>query len=85
MSPLSDTHPEIQRKQIELLRQAGPLRRSTLALTLTDDVIRLSRSAIQKQHPDWSEQEVKLFWVEVHYGKDLADRVRKYLADRARQ
>ena len=85
MNPNSDTHPDMLLKQIELLRQAGMLRRSTIMLTMTDDIIRLSRRAIQQLHPDWSELEVKLFWAEVHYGKNLADRVRKYLSDRMQQ
>lgn len=33
-----DTHPEIERVQIELLRQAGPQRRLTLGLSLSENV-----------------------------------------------
>ena len=74
----------MDRVQIELLRRAGPRRRAALALAMTTTAIALSRRAIQRLHPDWTKMEVNLFWAEVHYGKDLADRVRQYLAARER-
>jgi hypothetical protein len=80
MSVLSDTDPKMAAKQIELLRAAGPARRAAIAAAMTSTVIRASRRAIQRMHPEWSELEVNLFWAEVHYGKGLANRVRAYLA-----
>jgi len=74
----------MEQVQIELLRRAGPNRRAALALAMTTTAIKISRRAIQRLHPDWSEMEVKLFWAEVHYGKELADKVRQYLAARGR-
>lgn len=47
---------------------------------MTTQAVKLSRLAIRRAHPDWNEQELGLFWVKVHYGKALADRVRTYLA-----
>ncbi len=84
MSFLSDTDVKMAAKQIELLRAAGPARRAAIAAAMTNAVIRTSRRAIQRMHPDWSELEVNLFWVEVHYGRGLADRVRAYLANRVK-
>ena len=81
---MSDTSPKMAAKQIELLRKAGPARRSALGAAMTSDVIRSSRRAIQRLHPEWSELEVNLFWSEVHYGKELTDRVRAYLAARGK-
>jgi hypothetical protein len=71
-------------KQIELLRRASPRRRSAMMLAMTTTAIKRSRHAIQRLHPDWSELEVNLFWAEIHYGKDLADKVRAYLAAQGR-
>lgn len=42
----------------------------------------LSRRAIRTRHPDWSEQEVLLEFVAVHYGRELAERVRNHLIPR---
>jgi hypothetical protein len=44
--------------------------------------IELSRRAIRRQHPDWDEREVQLHFVALHYGEDLASRVRVYLESR---
>jgi hypothetical protein len=76
---MNDTHPSIARKQIELLRAAGMDRRFELAVSMSSGVIRLSRLDIAARHPDWSEQDVKLEWVRLHYGDDLARRVRERL------
>src|SRR5579884_2611729 len=77
-----DTHPEIERVQIELLRQATPERRLALGLSLSEEAMQIARQAIARAHPLASEQEQGLLFVEVTYGKDLADRVRHYLAGR---
>ena len=79
MSAPPDTPSSIVRVQIDLLRRAGPAKRAAIALAMTTAAIRISRRAIQRNHPDWSEQQVNLFWVELNYGPDLADRVRTYL------
>ncbi|MBE3559897.1 MAG: hypothetical protein IMW89_11820 [Ktedonobacteraceae bacterium] len=79
-----DTHPEIERVQIELLRQATPERRLTLGLSLSEEAIEIARQAITRAHPLASEQERDLLFVEVTYGKELVDRVRHYLAGRPR-
>ena len=34
--------------------------------------------------PDACDREVELRWVELNYGAELADRVRRYLSERAR-
>ena len=70
--------------QIALLREAGPGRRAALARSLSASVIALSRAAIRRRMPGASEQEVLLRFVEVHYGRELARRVRAYLDARSR-
>ena len=68
--------------QADMLRRAGAARRAAIGLAMTTAAIKLSRQAIRRAHPDWSEQDVNLMWAEIHYGKALADRVRAYLANR---
>jgi len=42
----------------------------------------MSRAAIRRRHPEWNEQEVSLEFVKAHYGRELAERLREYLARR---
>ena len=82
--PVPGTDDRAAQKQIELLRAADPARRLARARSLTASVIGLSRQAIRNRHPGASEREVMLRFVEVHYGKYLADEVHRYLVKRGR-
>jgi hypothetical protein len=77
-----DTHPEVERVQIELLRKAGVARRFSLARSLSQTVIQLSLRAIRETHPDASEGELALIFVELNYGKELAKRLQADFARR---
>lgn len=77
---MNDTHPGAERAHINLLRQADIAKRFALLRSLSQTVIELSRRAIQKANPNLTETEVGLKFVEYHYGKDLATRVRNHLA-----
>ena len=79
-----DTHPDAEAVQIELLRSASVSRRLALMRALSADVITRSRRAIRRRHPDESELEIRLRFVALHYGDELARRVRDDLARRAR-
>jgi len=68
--------------QLDLLRKAGTARRAALTLRFSHSVIALSRRGIARRHPELDAQGVRLRWAEIHYGQDLADRVRRYLAAR---
>lgn len=84
MKPASrDTHPDAERVQIELLRAAGPARRLALARSLSRTTIELSRRAIARARGLTDEVEVALEWASLHYGPELAARVRAELARRA--
>ncbi|MGW8258342.1 MAG: hypothetical protein ACWGMZ_12720 [Thermoguttaceae bacterium] len=76
---LSDTHPDAERVQIELLRQASVAKRIALMRSLTSMLVTLSRKGIAELNPGISEQEQNLRWVEINYGKPLADELRIYL------
>ncbi len=79
-----DTDPEAEKVQIDLLRKAGGQRRVRMALSLSRQVIALARRAIQRAHPDASEEEVGLRFVELHYGRELAQGLRRDLEARRR-
>jgi len=77
-----DTSPEVERVQIELLRKATPARRFHLARSLSQTMIQVSRANIRRLHPEADQEEIKILFVELYYGKELADRVRAYLERR---
>ena len=77
---LSDTHPDAEKVLIELLRKATVAQRVSRAFSMSDMVKRLSMQAIAKASPKYSQQEVKLKWAELHYGKELTDRIREYIS-----
>ena len=79
---VTDTSPEVEAVQLGLLRRAGTARRAGLMLSLSRSAIRSSRRAIARRHPELDAQGVLLRWAELHYGDDLANRVRRYLASR---
>jgi hypothetical protein len=79
---LSDTHPDAERVQIELVRQMTDAQRITRWRSLTAVAIGLSRQAIARANPQLNEHEVKLLWVEHAYGKGLATDLRRYLESR---
>ncbi len=76
---LSDTHPDAERVQIELLRQATGAQKIAQLRSLTSLVIGLSRRAIARANPQLDHHEVDMLWVEINYGKDLAARLRSYV------
>lgn len=76
MQPQSeDTHPEIERIQIDLFRQAPITKKIALVNAWSQSIRNAARLNIQKEHPNASEEEVKLMLVERMYGKELADKV----------
>lgn len=70
--------------QLELLRASGTAGRAARARALTRSVVTLARRAIRERMPDASDDELGVRFVELHYGKALADGVREALARRRR-
>lgn len=71
-----DTPCQFEEVWIEKIRQAGVAQRLSLACSLSQTAIQLSRRAIQRSHPDWPAHRVLLEFVELHYGRMLADALR---------
>lgn len=78
MNP-DDTHPTARRVQIDVLRGMTEQQRFAMCAAMTKDTIRWSRQAIRDEMPGASDQDVALRWIEVVYGRDLAERVRPFL------
>lgn len=77
-----DTHPTAEEVQLQLLRQATPAKRFAIMCSLSQTVAALSRRAIQRANPAYSQQELDLAFVSYYYGEALAGRVRLYLEQR---
>jgi hypothetical protein len=78
----TDTHTNAQRLQIELLRKLSVAERFLKVRQLTAWTVGLSKRAIARANPDLTVAEVNLKFIELHYGPELAQRVREYLNDR---
>ena len=76
---LTDTHPDAEAVQQELLRGLSFAAKFDLVRVLTATVVSLCKQGIRERHPEFDEREVNLHFVEMNYGKDLADGFRKRL------
>ncbi len=85
MNGLRDTHPEAEQVQIEALRRASPAQRLRRTLELTHRVYRNAIRAIRLAHPNFTDDEVRLFFVELNYGTTVATRVGEELRKRRSQ
>lgn len=81
----SDTNPEIERVQYEILRKLGPAQRVRLMRSLSQEVMQMSWRAIQRASPDASDEEIDLLFVAMAYGDELAGKLRANLAERKTQ
>jgi hypothetical protein len=77
-----DTHPEAEKVQIELLRRMSFSDKFFLVLNLSETAMKLSKRAIARANKDLNEEQVNLLFIEYHYGRDLAKRVKKALEER---
>ena len=78
MTYLSDTSSDVERVRLELLRKKTPAQHVASALQLTSDVVRASKRAIALAHPNLTIRQVGHLFVELHYGRELADAVRQH-------
>lgn len=74
MRPL-DTHPAAHEMQLRAYRAMGPERRTSLMFEMSEDVRRMSREAIQRRHPSYSEAEVHRAFVALLHGADIAGKI----------
>lgn len=72
----SDTSPDVEAAQRQLIREMTPAERVMLAARLSDTVRNASRRAIRRVHPEFTDRQVEHLFIELHYGKELADGVR---------
>ena len=59
-----------------------PQQRIEQTCAMSRQVKRMAFEAIRRRHPDYSEDEVQLLFIELTYGKTLADDVRRWKQER---
>ncbi|HEX3870192.1 MAG TPA: hypothetical protein VHV77_07150 [Pirellulales bacterium] len=78
MSLPRDTSAHVEIAQLDLLRKKSPTERLAIAIRLSQDVIAASKRAIARRHPELSQRERDYVYVELQYGKELADSLRQF-------
>ncbi len=73
----TDTSAEAEAVQLELLRQMTPQQRIEKMCGLSQQVRQMAFQAIRRQHPEYSEDEVKWTFIALTYGQELSDEVRR--------
>lgn len=68
-------------RHIELLRNASPAQRATLARSLSRMTLALARRAVREAHPDATQDELHVHYVAATCGQELARRFKQYLVD----
>ena len=80
----TDTAADADAVQVALLRAAPVARRLHLAVSLSATVIGAARRALTRAEPNASARERDLRFVELHYGREIADGLRADLHRRDR-
>ena len=82
LSYYQDTSPEVENVQIDLLRKAGPVKRFSIMLSLSQNMIALSKQALRKANPGLSENELTILFIKNCYGIDIAEKVKKRMIEK---
>ena len=72
----ADTTPDAERVQVALFRAAPVARRLHVAFALSATIIGAARRALARSQPHASTRELDLRFVALHYGPDVAERLR---------
>ena len=82
ISQSADTALEVEKVQIELIRKSSIAKRISVVGSLSQTVRYLSRRSIQRANPHFSEREVDIAFVALHYGEELAENLRLYMENK---
>lgn len=78
MSP-NDTSDAAREAQVALLAKMTNAQRGALTMRLSTQAIAMSRRAIRRQHPEWSDFEVKVYWARLHYGPEVGAMIDRWI------
>jgi len=80
----TDTSAEALEVQLACLRKMSPQERIRRTCAMSQRVRDMGLAAIRRRHPEFNEEETQLLFIELTYGKPLADDVRRWKAGRSR-
>ena len=66
---------------MQCLREMTPQERLRRVFAWSDQLRRMSFTAIRRLHPEYSEEQVRLKFIELTYGETLANEVRAWLQE----
>ena len=72
---LSDTHPQIEAYQVQLLREVPPWRKADMLGQMYATVKQLATQGLRQRHPDASEAELRRRLADLLLGEELAEQV----------
>ncbi len=78
-----DTSKEAREVQLACLRQMSPCERMRQTLAMSRRVRNMAMDAIRRRHPDLDDAEVGLIFIDLTYGKSIADAIRRWRAEQA--
>jgi len=74
-----DTNAETEKILISLLQKESRTEKFSQIRSLSEITIKLSKRAIKRANKNLNEKQINLLFIEYNYGKDLAEKVQKYL------
>ncbi len=78
----TDTCAEAHEVQLQIIRSLPPVRHVERTVELSRQLKEMTFAALRRIHPELGEDEIRIFFIERVYGKELADGVREVLARR---
>lgn len=76
-SDVTDTSDETLAVQLDGLRRMTPHERLRRACAWSGQIRRMAFAAIRRRHPEYSEDDVRLKFIELTYGQAIADGIRE--------
>jgi len=77
-----DTHSSSEQVFISLLREKSIAQKFSQIRSLSQSTMQLSKRAIARANKGMSDQKINIFFIDLHYGKELALKVKTYIENR---
>jgi hypothetical protein len=77
-----DTSIEAEKQLISLIRKKTASEKFRQICSLSQTAVLLAKRAIARANPNFTEQDIGLEFIRIHYGKQLAERVAEYMKRR---
>jgi hypothetical protein len=78
----TDTSAEAFDVQLECFRRMSPQERIQRMCAWSNQLKKMALEAIHRCHPEFSDQQVRLKFIEITYGEDLARRIGQWMENR---